>query len=157
MPVDLWFPLALYYEDLPDAELYRDEYHRYITTALGAPGTSDRFAWTGDVHGYDRIHQDPRFSWLTDAVGVHAWRYLELLGYDLDEIELHVQRAWPIISQPGQAAARHSHHNAHLSAVYYLVATPDSGKLRFANAARQNELSPGDHNGTTSAFASSTP
>jgi hypothetical protein len=55
------------------------------------------------------------------------------------------------MSQPGQGVARHSHHNANLSAVYFVAAADDSGLLQFTNTARQNELSQGAHKGTTSA------
>jgi len=32
---------------------------------------------------------------------------------------LHVQRSWPVISEPGERVGRHHHPNAHLSAIYY--------------------------------------
>ena len=50
-----------------------------MTSSAGA-GPPGSFAWTGDVHGEDRCHHDRAFDWLTGAVGVHAWSYLDHLG-----------------------------------------------------------------------------
>lgn len=152
MTVDLWFPLAVYYDDLAAAAAHRDACVAAVYEAYERSPERGDAAWTGDVHGEDWIHEDPRFGWLTSAVAEHAWIYLAGLGHDLDELELYVQRCWPVVSAPGQWVAGHAHHTAHLSAVYYLSAAPDSGALRFANASRPNELSPGAGAGATGAY-----
>lgn len=157
MSVDYWFPLALYYEDLEGAPQHRDEFVRAIYEARrphAENASAANAAWTGDVSGHDRVHDDPRFNWLTQEVGKHAWRYLDELGHDLDQVDLHVQRSWPVVTGPGQIVDAHSHHNAHLSAVYYVAAAADSGRLFFQNAGRPNELSPGSAGGTTGTYRS---
>lgn len=58
---------------------------------------------------------------------------------------LHLQRCWPVLSEPGQVVGRHHHPNAHLSAVYYLSGDGSgrSGCLRFWPQRQVNELVPG--------------
>lgn len=158
MPVDLWFPLAVYYEDLADAAAHHEAYVRHVYDALDRSASdATSAAWTGDVHGADRLHDDDRFAWLTEAVATHAWKYLTLLGHDVDELDIHIQRSWPVVAAPGQGVAGHSHHNAHVSAVYFVAAASGAGTLRFANASRPNEVSPGAGSGATGSYREHNP
>ena len=150
MPVDTWFPLAVYYEDLPDAIAHKKQ---LMTAALQLEkdGYERRafpeMAWTGDLHGAEQIHRDPRFAWIVDQVERHVQRYLQTLGLDLEQIDLYIQRAWPVISRQQQEVGSHCHNTSHVSAVYY-VSVPNSGSdeagsLVFFDDARPNEVSPG--------------
>jgi hypothetical protein len=58
---------------------------------------------------------------------------------------LHIQRAWPVVSEPGQVVGRHHHPNAHLSAIVYLNGDGSgrSGCLRLYAPRQVNELVPG--------------
>jgi uncharacterized protein (TIGR02466 family) len=150
MPVDTWFPLAIYYEDLPDAAQHREALIKAVL-ALEAEGYEPRnfpeMAWTGDLHGVEQIHTDPRFAWVVEQVETHTVRYLKELGLDLSQVDLYIQRAWPVVSRPQQEVGVHSHNTANVSAVYY-VAVPESGQdeagcLTFLDDARPNEVSPG--------------
>jgi uncharacterized protein (TIGR02466 family) len=150
MPVDTWFPLAVYWADLPDAPQHQPALVEAIL-ALEAQGSAPRnfpeMAWTGDLHGVERIHTDSRFGWVVAQVEHHVMQYLQELGIDLSQVELYIQRAWPIISRSQQEVGPHCHNTAHVSAVYY-VAVPESGTdaagcLTFFDTARPNELSPG--------------
>ena len=150
MPVDTWFPLAVYYEDLPEAiahkkqlidaalQLEQDGYERRAFPEM---------AWTGDLHGAEQIHTDPRFAWIVGQVEIHVRQYLTQLGLDLSQIDLYIQRAWPVISRHQQEVGSHCHNTAHISAVYY-VSVPNSGSdeagsLVFFDDVRPNEVSPG--------------
>ncbi|MEM6255669.1 MAG: TIGR02466 family protein [Cyanobacteria bacterium P01_D01_bin.156] len=150
MPVDTWFPLAVYYEDLADANLHKK---RLMDAALQLEqdGYERRafpeMAWTGDLHGAEQIHTDPQFSWIVGQVEVHVHQYLKMLGLDLSQIDLYIQRAWPVISRYQQEVGSHCHNTSHVSAVYY-VSVPNSGSdeagsLVFFDDARPNEVSPG--------------
>jgi uncharacterized protein (TIGR02466 family) len=150
MPIDTWFPLAIYFEDLPEAP----QHQKALLTAileLEASVTERRnfpeMAWTGDLHGIHTLHWDERFSWLVSAVETHTRQYLQALGIDLSQVEVYVQRSWPIVSRHQQEVGVHQHNTAHISAVYY-VAVPESGSdvsgcLAFIDDARMNEVSPG--------------
>ncbi|MEM7065390.1 MAG: TIGR02466 family protein [Cyanobacteria bacterium P01_B01_bin.77] len=150
MPVDTWFPLAIYYKDLPEAIAYKKE---LIDAALQleTDGYERRafpeMAWTGDLHGAEQIHIDSRFAWIVSQVEHHVQQYLEILSLDLEQIDLYIQRAWPVISRHQQEVGAHCHNTAHISAVYY-VSVPNSGSdeagsLVFFDDARLNEVSPG--------------
>lgn len=142
MPLDIWFPLAIQYVDgAIDGPARTDAVDALRRRTSG--GHDGPTAWTGDVNGDDQLHNDPAFDAVTAAVTGAAAEYLGELGYDLDLVELYAQRSWAVICRPGQYVAAHRHANAHLSAVVYLCAPPDSGALRFTNTAQPNALSPG--------------
>ena len=161
MPIDTWFPLAVYYEDLPGAvgqkkqlidaalQLEQDGYERRAFPEM---------AWTGDLHGAEQIHRDPRFAWIVGQVEIHVKCYLTRLGLDFDHLELYIQRAWPVISRHQQEVGSHCHNTAHVSAVYY-VSVPTSGSdeagsLVFFDSVRPNEVSPGLGSENTNIIAS---
>ena len=102
-------------------------------------------AWTGDINGIWQLHQLPPFAAVCDQLRRHSWRYLEQLGFDTGRLALHIQRAWPVVSAPGQAVGRHHHPNAHLSAILYLNGDGSgrSGCLRLFPPQQVNELVPG--------------
>jgi poly(3-hydroxybutyrate) depolymerase len=74
-----------------------------------------------------------------------AWAYLQGLGFAPERVALHIQRSWPVVSEPGQVVGRHHHPNAHLSAIVYLNGDGSgrSGCLRLFPPRQVNELVPG--------------
>jgi uncharacterized protein (TIGR02466 family) len=150
MPIEAWFPLAIYYEDLPEATEHQAallETVLQLEQASGERRAHPEMAWTGDLHGVQNIHQDARFAWVLEQLHQQAQLYLLNIGIDLSQIDLYVQRGWPIVTRPGQQVGPHCHNSAHLSAVYY-IAVPekpdlDPGSLVFFDDARVNEVSPG--------------
>jgi uncharacterized protein (TIGR02466 family) len=150
MPIETWFPLAIYYDDLLDAESHRETLLATVLQ-LEAEGYARRaypeMAWTGDLHGVYQIHQDPRFAWIVEQLEAHTSIYLQDLGVDLSQVDIYIQRAWPIVSRPGQEVGVHCHNTAHISAVYYISVprseTEDPGSLVFFDDARVNEVCPG--------------
>ncbi len=161
MPIETHFPLAVYFEDLPDAQAQKAALLEavYDMKAQGsAPRHFPEMAWTGDLHGVEQVHLDPRFSWVVAQVETHVLQYLTELGIDLAQIDLYIQRAWPVVSQPGQEVGVHCHNTSHISAVYY-VSVPNSGSdeagcLIFFDNSRPNEVSPGLGSENTNIIAS---
>jgi uncharacterized protein (TIGR02466 family) len=158
MPLDAWFPLLVYYNDLVDSAAHKPTLLARIAELRRQSGdqrNSENTAWTGDIHNVERLHCDPAFAWITEQVGIHAWEYLRALGHDLNIVYLHIQRAWPVLSTKSQIVYRHAHHTAHLSAVYYLqVPTQgEGGGLRFHSEFRPNELSGGLAGHNTGAYS----
>ncbi len=150
MPIETWFPLAIYYEDLTDAP----QHHQSLVTAVLEleQNSAERrnypdMAWTGDLHGVEQIHTLPAFSWIVGQVEQHTTIYLQELGVDLSKVDLYIQRAWPIVSRMEQEVGSHCHNTAHISAVYYIKVptsdTYDPGRLIFFNDGRLNEVCPG--------------
>ena len=148
MRIDAWFPLIVYYADLEEGASRKAGMMQRIEKLhqlSGAQRTSESAAWTGDIHNVERIHSDSAFDWITNQVAFHAREYLKKLGHDLGKIDIFIQRSWPVISSKGQRVSRHSHHNAHFSAVYYVKVPPEGagGELLFYNDAKFNEVSGG--------------
>ena len=150
MALDTWFPLAIYYADIPDASEHKLTLLKAVLD-LEEHGFEKRNyearAWTGDIHGVERIHQDDRFAWIVAQVERHTRQYLTELGLDLNLLNLYIQRSWPVISRYGEEVGPHSHPTSHVSAVYY-VSVPNSGSeeagcLVFFDDDRRNEVSPG--------------
>jgi len=160
MALDIWFPLAIYYEDVTDSALHNPallaRIQQLMNTA-GAPRTFPTASWTGDVHNVDRLHLDPSFDWLTEQIGLHALGYLRALGHNLAMTDVYIQRSWPVISKRNQRVARHAHHTAHLSAVYYVAAPQegDPGQIRIYNDSRPNEVSSGIGSDMTQGYSES--
>ncbi len=150
MAIETWFPLAIYAEDLPDAPQHQSGLLDAVLE-LEAAGYERRaypdMAWTGDLHGVEQIHTDPRFAWVVEQVEAHTVIYLETLGIDLSQVDLYIQRAWPVISRTAQAVGDHCHNTAHVSAVYYITVPLsedyDPGNLVFFDDMRANEVCPG--------------
>ena len=150
MPIEPWFPLAIYYADIENAAQQKES---LVSSILKLEDSSHKrridsdIAWTGDFHGVGRIHKHPDFAWVVKQVETHILLYLEELGIDIDKIDLYIQRAWPVVSREDQAVPPHSHHTSHVSAVYY-VAVPEngttkSGAFTIYNDASLNEIIPG--------------
>jgi len=102
-------------------------------------------AWTGDINGIWQLHRLAPFAGVTEQLRRHSWSYLQQLGFDPACLALHIQRAWPVVSAPGQVVGRHHHPNAHLSAILYLNGDGSgrSGCLRLYPPRAMNELVPG--------------
>ena len=99
-------------------------------------------AWTGDLNGWWQLHRHPTFSGLAEQVADYAKTYLDEIGFVRDQVALHLQRCWPVISEWDQAIGRHHHPNANLSAVFYLTGngSGDEGVLRLHAMHQPNEL-----------------
>ncbi|MGL6133456.1 MAG: putative 2OG-Fe(II) oxygenase [Prochlorococcaceae cyanobacterium] len=99
-------------------------------------------AWTGDLNGVWQLHHHATFSPLIAELTNHVRSYLDQLGFDPRKLTLHLQRCWPVLSEPTQVVGRHHHPNAHLSAIYYLSGDGSgrSGCLRLWPLRQVNEL-----------------
>ncbi|MFM7653197.1 MAG: putative 2OG-Fe(II) oxygenase [Vulcanococcus sp.] len=141
------FPLALgrvqYRLDPLDLALGMQAVLELRGAAEGNP--TEGCAWTGDINGVWQVHRLPVFAGITQAVQREAWAYLRELGFDPARVALHIQRAWPVVSEPGQVVGRHHHPNAHLSVIVYLNGDGSgrSGCLRLFPHRQVNELVPG--------------
>ncbi|MEB3265640.1 MAG: putative 2OG-Fe(II) oxygenase [Cyanobacteriota bacterium] len=102
-------------------------------------------AWTGDLNCCWQLHRNTCFQPLLKELIAFVGTYLDELGFNRQALVLHLQRCWPVVSEPGQVVGRHHHPNAHLSGVYYLTGngTPRSGCLRLFPLRQANELVPG--------------
>ena len=83
------------------------------------------------------MHRLEAFQWLNQQLAVHVDAFLrELLGPH-HALEVHIQKAWPVVcARQGGTIEPHTHRNAQLSAVFYVRTEPDnpSGELEFQAA-----------------------
>lgn len=141
------FPLALGRQQLRpdplDSAVMLQEALQLRGAVNGNP--SEGCAWTGDLNDAWQVHRLPAFAWLVTQLERAAPAYLRAIGFDTEQIDLHLQRAWPVVSEPGQAVGRHHHPNAHLSAIYYITGDGSGrcGSLRLFPHLQVNELVPG--------------
>ena len=155
MPIEPWFPLAMYYTDIEDAETQKEFLVNTILEleSKGKPRRIDeKTAWTGDFHGVGQIQDDPRFAWVIKHIETHVLQYMEEMGMDIDKMDLYIQRAWPVVSRHNQSVGPHAHYTSHISAVYYVSVpennTPESGAFVIHNRSNMNEFIPnigGEH------------
>jgi uncharacterized protein (TIGR02466 family) len=141
------FPLALGLLQLDpdplDTAVLLQDILRLRGEATGNP--QEGCAWTGDLHGAGELHHHPAFAPLLGRLAAAAGDYVAALGFERQRVALHLQRAWPVVSEEGQGIGRHHHPNAHLSGVYYLTGDGGgaSGCLRLWAPRQANELVPG--------------
>jgi uncharacterized protein (TIGR02466 family) len=102
-------------------------------------------AWTGDLNGVWQLHRLAAFAGLVQQLQAQVWLYIDRLGFEISLLAAHIQRSWPVVSEPGQLVGRHHHPNAHISAVFYLNGdgSGEQGSLRLFAPRQLNELVPG--------------
>jgi uncharacterized protein (TIGR02466 family) len=141
MSLQWLFPTPVLQVDLePDAEIVEAmnaEIESFDHNVFLHPEFSDRNNLTGDLLGHaglDQLHRMDAFQWLNQRLAEQTSLYLkELLGPE-HGLEVHIQKAWPVIcSRDGGSIELHSHRNAQLSAVFYVQVDTDnsSGEIEF--------------------------
>ena len=86
---------------------------------------------TGDICDDYHLHHKSTFSWLNKEVFKNCKEYLESLGVDSDQLNIHATKAWPVVVTKGGYVPYHRHQNSVLSVVYYLQSNDESGKIEF--------------------------
>tara|TARA_B100000287_G_scaffold248798_1_gene233913 strand:- start:137 stop:799 length:663 start_codon:yes stop_codon:yes gene_type:complete len=133
--IDLWFPTAIYHEDLDPSENIQKHMLEYFERiyAKNLPVLQENYSYTGDAHGDYKLFNDSRFSWLNMQVAFHCEQYLSKFNVDVDKIKLYASKAWPVIVEKGGKVNKHNHRNSCLSAVYYLKTgnVMNGGYLKF--------------------------
>ena len=100
-------------------------------------------AWTGDVRGFEFIHNQPTFVPLFKAFESVVTLYLENLGLDARQLNLYFTRSWAVVAAAGERVNRHAHLQSHLSLVYYLKKPKNAGRIAFLHPSPPNEFAPG--------------
>lgn len=102
------------------------------------PGVS----WTGDLNGYELLHNDPRFSTLFAKFQGPLNDYLELFHIDQNRVRLYFTRSWGTLSGHGDSTQAHRHVQSHISLVYYLKKPVDSSGISFVEKDAPNQFAP---------------
>lgn len=138
------FPLSIYQDSI---RLDTDYRMRLVDTVLGMGAEPrlrqrDGVAWTGDVNGFEFLHQDERFDSLFAQLSNQVRKYVDSLGMDQEKLNFYFTRAWATISRSGEKILAHSHQQSHISLAYYLAKPAGSGGISFMDHEPANEFAP---------------
>lgn len=103
---------------------------------------SDNNAWTGDLHGFEFLHENPKFKNLFNEIYKNILEYLESLSVNHKKLDLYFQRSWATISKSGENIANHRHPQSHISFAYYLSKKKDDSRISFYDQYKHNEFIP---------------
>ena len=126
------FPLSIYKSELGLDGDYRDRLVDEIlemgsSEILKKPGK----AWTGDVNGFEFLHQRESFKDLFRRLANPLLGYLDSIGIESSKLDLFYTRSWATISRQHESILPHSHMQSQISLVYYLKKPKNSGALAF--------------------------
>jgi len=152
MPTFGIFPTPIYSTLLEPPSAVLEAMNSYMlqflaeTNELSEPRNYDsglyKRSFTGDTYSKYLLHQEPEFQWLNAQIKKAAFDYLESLGGDIDSMEVHAQKSWPVICLKGGHIESHIHKNSVLSAVYYLQIpeTQKGGNLTFEDPSAMSSI-----------------
>ena len=129
MPLEIWFPTVVFYEDVAVDAAFRRGALDAVRERMAVGATGD-VAFTADTAPND-LHLDPRVAALLELFRPALARLLfEHLRCDPARVEFHVGRCWPVLQRGNElSGAVHSHRGAVFSGVFFLQAPPGSGAL----------------------------
>ena len=135
------FPTPVLQVDLePDAvtaAAMQQQLEQFDAQVYQHPEFSDRNNLTGDLLGHaglDQLHRMDAFQWLNGQLAECVSVYLRSRLRPQHGLVAHIQKAWPVVcARNGGTVDLHSHRNAQLSAVFYVLTDPanESGELEF--------------------------
>ncbi len=99
-------------------------------------------SWTGDVSGFDQLHNDANFFNLFNNIQENIKQYCENLFIDHEQIDFYFQRSWATVSSGPENISAHKHDQSHLSFAYYLKKNEKDSKIYFLDSSNQNEFIP---------------
>ena len=137
------FPLTLYRDSIAiEAEQRAAMIEAILAMAADSSKPRPGWSWTGDVKGYESLHNDARFETLFERFSDPITKYIEMLGVNHEKIDVYFTRAWGTISQGDEKIHPHSHKQSHISLVYYLKKPEGSSGISFMNYDAPNEFAP---------------
>jgi uncharacterized protein (TIGR02466 family) len=135
------FPLSIYRDHLALNAAYRqDLVQRILKMREAQPGETRGATWTGDVNGFEYLHQDPAFERMFANLADSVRGYLRMLDIDPGKFHLYFTRSWATVSRGEEKIAPHRHEQSHLSLSYYLQKPERSGSIQFHQRTLANEF-----------------
>jgi uncharacterized protein (TIGR02466 family) len=132
--IHTWFPKSIYMVD----ELLVDQFPTYETRIKELLSNVD--SWRTDMLNVDstwdrneKLHEDPVFKDLVEAINAHARIFIKELGFnDSFANNLRITNMWGNVSGDGDFLFPHVHTHSILSGAFYIKKCPDS-KIKFFN------------------------
>jgi uncharacterized protein (TIGR02466 family) len=134
--IHTWFPKSILVVD----QLLEDQLPIYETRIKELLGDIGSDSWRTDMLYVDstwdrrqKIHEDPIFSNLVNAIYENVEIYMEALGYTSEFYkQLKITNMWANVSKEGDFLYPHVHPNSLLSGAFYIKRTENS-KIKFFN------------------------
>jgi uncharacterized protein (TIGR02466 family) len=137
MPVESWFPLPIFYEQVPEApgiiaavlpHLFRFSEGRPKYQPL-VTGKAYSGSNAPDLAQY--LYKVPELRPLYEMINTRANAFARALGIDLEREHLYMGRSWVNILDRGGKIESHNHVAATFSGAFYLQVPEPAGSLRF--------------------------
>lgn len=139
MPIEAWFPVPIYYEDVPDAPALIDAAlpHLY-RISQGRPNRQplvrgNAYSGSSSPDRAQYLFRFPELRPLFEMINSRAMIFARELGIDLTRENLYLGRSWVNILGPGGRIEAHSHIAATFSGAFYLKVPEPGGVLRFTD------------------------
>ena len=130
MPVELWFPTAIYIEDNLFSKEQNDAWAEHVLDyKKSIPSGGD--GWFGDTyttHGTFDILNDPVFAPLVESITSHVNKFAKMHG---STGVFSCDYSWVNIADAGQFQEFHTHNGNTFSLSYYITAPEGSGQIVF--------------------------
>lgn len=134
--IEEWFPTPIFYTDLKDTNndvLIKRAYDlKEITSDVKTEWHCDTFNTLNKEYLLGN-EDDKVVTDLIETTGQHVFRFAKEFGLTVDYYDLICKDFWFNISEPGDYQEFHQHPNNHISAVYYVQSSENSGDIIFKN------------------------
>lgn len=139
MPVESWFPLPVFYDQVPEAPALIAEALPHLFRISAGKKTYQPLvtgsAYSGsnapDLSQY--LFKVPELRPLYEMINVRANEYARALGLDLEREHIYMGRSWVNILEQGGKIELHNHVAATFSGAFYLQVPEPGGVLRFTD------------------------
>ena len=101
MQINNLFPLSIVHDKIEMKEQERELLVNEIKSMYQKSELKNNpnNAWTGDVHGYEFLFSNPKFSNLCSLISVKITEYLKLLSINPDILDVYFQRSWATLTE----------------------------------------------------------
>lgn len=137
MPIEAWFPVPIFYDDVADAQAIIDTVLPHLIR-ISHGRTKHQPLVTGPAYSGSNaptraqyLFRFPELRPLYDMVNHYALIYARELGLDLSREHLYMGRSWVNILQKGGRIQAHNHVASTFSGAFYLQVPEPAGVLRF--------------------------
>lgn len=132
MRFDLWFPTAILYDNINNAEINTKLLERITEIKQSIPSGGSN--WLGKPYntcGTFDISKDPAFNDVLQEITKRVRHCANRLGVDVSRHPYQAKEGWLNIYQQNDFQEYHYHAGFHFSAVYYVKVPENSSEIIF--------------------------